>query len=94
MPIAYWAIKNSAAVISYGRKFAHCELTLYNNDMIRYDTRIRYSSTFIEKLMGIYPLRPTDSLLPYGYNYKASCALCRSGLSVRVPGCQELQMTT
>jgi len=43
-------------------------------------------------------------LLPYGYSYKASCArplfvifdiraLWRSGLSVRVPRCQKLQMT-
>ena len=43
-------------------------------------------------------------LLPYGYSYKRSCArpsfvifdiqaLWRSGLSVRVPGCQKLQMT-
>ena len=43
-------------------------------------------------------------LLPYGYSYKASCAklsfvifdiraLWRSGLSVRVHGCQKLQMT-
>jgi len=46
-------------------------------------------------------------LLPYGYSYNASCerrvkpsfansdirTLGRSGLSVRVPGCQKSQMT-
>ena len=63
----------------------------------------RESRPDVAPLMTSYLGRLTiwRPLLPYGYSYKAFCALpdrvttslCNFELSVRVPGCQNLQMT-